>query len=430
MTVNPLKKSAVIGSTTAALGFDQCIPVHHGSQGCTAFIKNIMTQHYREIVPMQTTAVYNISAIMGSYSETVDALYNVITKTGAKFVPVITTGLTQVRGDDLRIAVTEFRKKHKEFESVEIIPVEVSDLKDEAETGFISTLEAIIDSIEFTDDTGDYVLVIPNFSLTPGDVEEIKDIILSFGLKVVVFSDLSETLGGINNFYYKITQGGTKFQKTMSKPLSIVGIGGSTKSLTDKFFSNGYETRVFNTLTGIKAMDDFLDYFYLLTGKKPSEKIIRQRNRLIDSMLDSHFYLNNIKVGIGAEPDLLFSIKNFLGNELGIEILTAVTTYKRDDLDGKCIVGDLADLERNGKDADIIMTNSNGALITDKFHNRFIKIGFPVKDEIGYTLEKFVGYTGSMNLCFKVANMALDIQEEKSYHYKKYKGVKYESCIL
>ena len=114
ISINPLKKSQLLGATLAVLGFNKFMPLHHGSQGCTAFIKNLLTQHFRETTPMQTTAVFNVSAIMGSYSEVVEGLKIVIDSTNPAAVCIITTSLTQLRGDDVRIAINDFRKIYPE----------------------------------------------------------------------------------------------------------------------------------------------------------------------------------------------------------------------------------------------------------------------------------------------------------------------------
>ena len=36
-SVNPLKMSQPLGASLAFLGLDSCMPVMHGSQGCTSF---------------------------------------------------------------------------------------------------------------------------------------------------------------------------------------------------------------------------------------------------------------------------------------------------------------------------------------------------------------------------------------------------------
>ncbi|MEO1561782.1 MAG: nitrogenase component 1, partial [Cyanobacteria bacterium J06632_19] len=54
--VNPLKQSQPLGATLAFLGLKGMIPLLHGSQGCTAFAKVILVRHFREAIPLSTTA--------------------------------------------------------------------------------------------------------------------------------------------------------------------------------------------------------------------------------------------------------------------------------------------------------------------------------------------------------------------------------------
>ena len=37
LAVSPLKASSTLGATLAFLGMERCLPMLHGSQGCTAF---------------------------------------------------------------------------------------------------------------------------------------------------------------------------------------------------------------------------------------------------------------------------------------------------------------------------------------------------------------------------------------------------------
>jgi nitrogenase molybdenum-iron protein alpha/beta subunit len=433
ISINPLKKSQVLGATLAVLGFNKFMPLHHGSQGCTAFIKNLLTQHFRETTPMQTTAVFNVSAIMGSYSEVVEGLKIVIDSSKPAAVCIITTSLTQLRGDDVRIAINDFRKIHPEYSDIEIFVLPATDFEDDAEIGFADATLTIIDTIEFENVQDNYLMVFGNFSLTPADIDEIKYITELFDLKILFFPDLSETLGSINNFYYKLPTGGSIYRKTFKKPIAAVGIGNSTRKILQNLNKKGINTKIFPSLTGLKNTDDFIDFLYLITGKKPHKRLINQRNRLIDTMLDSHFYLCGFKVAIAAEPDLLYSTYSFLAKELGIDIIKSVTTSEREDLDELIedyTRGDLFDFEKTAKNAHLILTNSNGELISEKYNIHHYNIGFPIKNEIAYPLKKFIGYEGSLYLLRDIANVALKYMEDKSYSYKHYKGVKYESCIL
>ena len=57
LAVNPLKVSQPMGATLAFLGLARAIPLMHGAQGCTAFGKVFFANHFREPIPLQTTAM-------------------------------------------------------------------------------------------------------------------------------------------------------------------------------------------------------------------------------------------------------------------------------------------------------------------------------------------------------------------------------------
>ena len=44
--VNPLKMSQPLGASFAFLGLDACMPVMHGSQGCTSFGLVLLVRHF------------------------------------------------------------------------------------------------------------------------------------------------------------------------------------------------------------------------------------------------------------------------------------------------------------------------------------------------------------------------------------------------
>ena len=64
-TVNPLKMSPSIGAALAFLGVDNSMPLLHGSQGCTSFGLVLFVRHFREAIPMQTTAMSEVATVLG-----------------------------------------------------------------------------------------------------------------------------------------------------------------------------------------------------------------------------------------------------------------------------------------------------------------------------------------------------------------------------
>ena len=66
LSVSPLKSSQPLGASLALLGLNRAIPLLHGAQGCTAFAKVFLVRHFREPIPLQTSALDPISSIMGA----------------------------------------------------------------------------------------------------------------------------------------------------------------------------------------------------------------------------------------------------------------------------------------------------------------------------------------------------------------------------
>ena len=80
LSVSPLKASSTIGAALAFLGFRRSIPMLHGSQGCTAFGKVFFVRHFREPIPLQSTAMDQVSAVMGADDNVVEGLKTICEK--------------------------------------------------------------------------------------------------------------------------------------------------------------------------------------------------------------------------------------------------------------------------------------------------------------------------------------------------------------
>jgi len=76
-TVNPLKMSPSIGAALAFLGVDNSMPLLHGSQGCTSFGLVLFVRHFREAIPMQTTAMSEVATVLGGFDNLEQALVNI-----------------------------------------------------------------------------------------------------------------------------------------------------------------------------------------------------------------------------------------------------------------------------------------------------------------------------------------------------------------
>ena len=114
LSVSPLKSSRTVGTSLAFLGIARAIPMMHGSQGCTAFGKVFFVRHFREPIPLQTTAMDQVIAVMGSDASVVEGLNTLCEKARQRLIGVPTTGLSETQGCDVSMAVKAFRVRHPE----------------------------------------------------------------------------------------------------------------------------------------------------------------------------------------------------------------------------------------------------------------------------------------------------------------------------
>ncbi len=75
-SVNPLKSSQPLGAAFAYLGIAGSVPLLHGSQGCTSFALVMFVRHFKETIPLQTTAMDEVATILGGADHLEEALLN------------------------------------------------------------------------------------------------------------------------------------------------------------------------------------------------------------------------------------------------------------------------------------------------------------------------------------------------------------------
>ena len=337
LSVSPLKASQTIGAALAFLGFHRAIPMLHGSQGCTAFGKVFFVRHFREPIPLQTTAMDQVSTVMGSESSVVDGLKTIAEKNQPALIGVPTTGLSETQGSDVKLATYEFRKKYPEHDAIPVVPVSTPDYTGCLETGFAKAVEAIIKvTVPTAGDAGTIpgkrrhqVNVLVGSLLTPGDIEELKEMIEAFGLRPVVIPDLSDSLDGHlgKSDFSPLTIGGTDVSElqTLGDAKATLVIGDSLHKAADELHSlTGVPDYRLNHLMGLEATDQLVNTLHEISGETVPHKLERQRAQLQDTMLDCHFMLGMARFAIAGDPELLVGFSQMLAG-VGAETVAAVS---------------------------------------------------------------------------------------------------------
>ena len=142
--VNPLKMSQPLGASFAFMGLDACMPVMHGSQGCTSFALVLLVRHFKEAIPLQTTAMNEVTTILGGYENIEAALLNIRKRAAPKIIAICSTGLTETKGDDVTGYLATVRKRKPELDDTEILYVSTPDYVGGFEDGYKHAVTGIV----------------------------------------------------------------------------------------------------------------------------------------------------------------------------------------------------------------------------------------------------------------------------------------------
>ena len=420
--VNPLKMSQPLGASLAFLGLDACMPVMHGSQGCTSFGLVLLVRHFKEAIPLQTTAMNEVTTVLGGYENIEAALLNIRKRAAPKIIAICSTGLTETKGDDVEGYLVTVRKRKPELDDTEILYVSTPDYVGAFEDGYRHAITGIVNAlVKPLPKVANQVTLLPGSHLSPGDIDELREIIEAFGFDVIVLPDISGSLDGhIAPDWRGTTLGGTTLAQIRAAGASAltIGVGEQTRDGAQALQAiAGTPFEVFERLTGLEPNDRLLQLLAQHSGRPVPAKYRRQRSQLLDAMLDGHFYTGGIKVAIGAEPDLLLAVGSLL-HEMGAQLRCCVSTTRSPAHAllpaDQVVIGDLEDMERAATDCDLLITHSHGRQMADHLQKPLLRIGFPVFDRVGNAHRRYVGYRGTMNLIFEIANLMI---EQIAHHH-------------
>lgn len=426
LAVNPLKVSQPIGASLAFLGLNRSVPLMHGSQGCTAFGKVFFVRHFREPIPLQTTAMDQVSTIMGADENVIEALRTLSDKSKPEIIGLVTTGLSETQGTDILRSVKEFRAAHPEYSHVAVVPVSTPDYVGCLESGYALAIESLIQTLVpqscCVGKRPRQVNVLASAMLTPGDIESIKDWIAAFGLRPVVVPDIGDSLDGhlIEAETASLTIGGTLRAEieAMGESTATLVVGPSLNKAANLLKGlTGVPDYRFEGLMGLDDCDAFTLALAEISGKPVPEKIERHRAQLQDAMVDSHFMLGFARVALAADPDLLGMQARFLVG-MGAELVAAVSPHKHDSLATlaieRVIIGDLEDMEKAARagGAQLVIANSHAVDTARRLGLPLLRAGFPQYDLVGGYARTWVGYRGTRQALFDLANLMLEQHHE------------------
>ncbi len=445
LSVNPLKASQPMGGSLACLGFDRAMPMLHGSQGCTAFAKVFFVRHFREPIPLQTTAMDQASSVLGADENVIEGIKAIAEKSNPALVMVLTTGLAETQGADVHRNVREFREKYPQYAHVAVVAVNTPDFTGCVESGYAAAVYELINALvpeaavagTKPGNRQRQVNVLVSPMLTPGDLETLRHLIEQFNLRPVILPDISDSLDGslTEDEFSPVTIGGTPISEvyTLGEAKATLVIGASLFKAGELLEQRtGVPSRHFDHLYGLQANDALIMALAEISEVPVPAVIERQRAQLQDAMLDTHFMLGQLRVAIAADPDQLNAFIHLVQG-MGAEVVAAISAANAPILATTPVasikIGDLEDLELLAKEhkAQLLIGNSHTVASADRLGIPVLRAGFPLYDIIGGYQKTWIGYRGTRQALFDLANLVINFAHEEIEVYHSIYAQKPES---
>lgn len=430
--INPMYDCQPAGAQYAGIGVKDCIPLVHGGQGCTMFVRLLFAQHFKENFDIASTSLHEESAVFGGVKRVEEGVM-VLTKRypNLRVIPIITTCSTEVIGDDIEGTINKCNRALKEEfpdRTVHLVPVHTPSFKGSHVTGYAECVKSMVKTIaKKGEPTGKFNLF-PGW-VNPGDITLLKSYLKEMGADATLFMDTEEFDSPMMPDKTIHTHGRTTVEDIRDSAnagatLCLARYEGATAGeYLQKEFEVPYH--LVNTPYGIKNTDDMLRKISEITGKDIPESLVKERGVALDAMADlAHMFFANKKVAIFGHPDLVLGLAQFC-MEVELEpVLLLIgddqgSKYKKDPriaelkntahFDMEIIHNaDLWDLEKKISKGevklDLIMGHSKGRYIAIDANIPMVRVGFPTFDRAGLYRKPTIGYKGAMELAEMIAN--------------------------
>ena len=431
--INPMYDCQPAGAQFAGIGVKDCIPLVHGGQGCTMFVRLLFAQHFKENFDIASTSLHEESAVFGG-TKRVEEGVMVLAKRypNLRVIPIITTCSTEVIGDDIEGTINNCNRALKaEFpdRQIYLAPVHTPSFKGSHVSGYAECLKSMVKTIAKTKGAPNGKLnLIPGW-VNPGDITLLKYYMKEMGVDANILVDTEDFDSPMMPNKVIDTHGRTTVEdiQESANAVATVSLARYEGATTGEYLKDAFEVphNLVNTPYGIKNTDDMLRKISEITGKDIPESLVRERGIALDALADlAHMFFANKKVAIFGHPDLVLGLAQFC-MEVELEpVLLLIgddqgSKYKKDPriaelkaaahFDMEIIHNaDLWDLEKKIAKGevklDLIMGHSKGRYIAIDANIPMVRVGFPTFDRAGLYRKPTVGYKGAMELAESIAN--------------------------
>jgi len=448
LVVNPCSMCMPMGAVTAMYGIKGCITLLHGSQGCSTYIRRHMATHYNEPVDIASSSLTEEGTVYGGEKKLIQGLANLIQVYQPELIAVATSCLAETIGEDIQRLIGQFYEKYPQYCHVLIIPVHSAGYGGSQYEGYMSALYQLLKHIPMDRKKNGKVNVITSY-LSPADTRKLKELMELFAVDYILLPDLSENLDrGYYPDYERLPQEGTSLSEL--KQMAGARLTIELSSFSEEVFSAGsYLESEYgvpcircNLPVGLRDTDAFIRLLSEISGREIPDKLMKERARFLDAMIDSHKINAEARAAIYGEPDFVYSTVRLCA-ENGIFPLIAATGsrlpsfVKKLEAEVSQLAGqypehpcevldeiDFLELEELVKKykINVLIGSSDGRRLAHKLDIELVRRSFPVHDRLGGQRLTMTGYSGSLSLLDEIGNAVLG-RKEREFRmelYRKY----------
>lgn len=430
---NTCKLCTPLGACLAFRGIRGAVPLVHGSQGCSTYMRRYLISHFREPIDIASSNFSEHSAIFGGGDNLREGLRNVIRQYHPELIGVATTCLTETIGDDVKRILHEFIS-HAQPGDPPVVPVSTPSYTGTYVDGFHAAVRETVTALALKGPAGAHINLFPGI-VSPEDLRYLKELASAFAIEIVMLPDYSDTLDGESwSEFHRIPAGGTTIAdiaRTGSAQASLAfgRIAARQPSAAAYLAEKLAVPALFSGLPiGIDASDALCQQLKKFSGNAIPEPVLRERGRLVDAYADGHKYVFGQRVAIIAEDDLAVSLAGWLA-EIGAKPvlvaaggheshLKSVLTEMGLDLKQIQVLAD-ADFTRVEELAaalkpDLILGSSKAAGLGRNLGIPLVRVGFPIHDRFGAQRLAHLGYRGTQQLFDRLVNALLEKKQNES----------------
>jgi len=428
ITINPCKTCEPVGAMYAALGVESCMPHSHGSQGCCSYHRTVLSRHFKEPAIATSSSFTEGASVFGGRSNLNTSVKNIFDLYDPDIIAVHTTCLSETIGDDVGSYIMDLELP----EGKTVLHASTPSYEGSHVQGFSNMLVGFMNymTVSAAEKT-DKVAIIPGW-VEPGDDRELKRIASLMGVEYMYFPDhenvLETPMTGKYKYFPKGAGTSAADIKALGSAKKTIALGQIASYEAADHLDKKHKVpfKLLPMPVGVALTDKYVMALRETSHIEVAKELEYERGRLVDLMLDSHAYTYKKTAAIYGDPDVVYGFTS-LCLEMGMTPKYVITgTPKKEfekqilqlfeehgvDSSGSVIKSDvdlfyLHQLIKN-ESVDILIGSSYGKQIAKAEGIPMVRMGFPVLDRYGNTIQPTVGYAGGIRFVEKITSALLD----------------------